>query len=297
MKHTLIILMVGCAVWATSNLVHAQVTVGVDMGEEWLGYMNVSELPENGGAFVFGSPWGTVDLVAEFSSTTLTLSPNTIGDPNEFWYQNTCNCASDPLNPGGPGQAGNKIMEANMYVEKTDTLAGQTVTFEGNVLSNSLSDLFGDYLTKVFIKDFAPDYSTFNVSEEIIDVGDTGAFSISLFTDPGLGRHVQYGFATTGPNVWVTDAPALGTVVVEAFGTPPGTAGDFDDDGDVDGNDFLVWQRDTAVGSLTDWQDNYGFTPPPVSAVVGVPEPSSCVLALLVAVGATSLRRQHRGYC
>lgn len=37
-----------------------------------------------------------------------------------------------------------------------------------------------------------------------------------------------------------------------------GLPGDFDNDGDVDGRDFLVWQRDTSVGELADWQENYG---------------------------------------
>ena len=261
MKNTLKFLMIGCAVWASSLQANAQVTVDVDMGKNWLGYMNVSELPENGGAFVFGSPWGTDDLVAKFSTSPskLTLTPNTIGDPNEFWYQNTTGTAPDPLNPGGPGQAGNKTMEANMYVEETDTYAGQTVTFEGSIISNTLSSVlgtYGDYLTKVFIKDFAPDYSSFNVSEEIIDEGTT-SFSINLLTDSGLGRHVQYGFATTGANVWVTDVGNFGTVEIAAVGSVA-IPGDFDGDGDVDGHDFLVWQRDLNVGTLSEWQDNYG---------------------------------------
>jgi hypothetical protein len=37
-------------------------------------------------------------------------------------------------------------------------------------------------------------------------------------------------------------------------------AGDFDADSDVDGRDLLVWQRNTAVGNLADWQTNYGQT-------------------------------------
>jgi hypothetical protein len=34
--------------------------------------------------------------------------------------------------------------------------------------------------------------------------------------------------------------------------------GDFDQDGDVDGRDFLWWQRNTSVGALGGWQENYG---------------------------------------
>src|SRR6266850_3785947 len=56
---------------------NAQVTVGVNPGASWLGYMNVFETPQHGGGFVFGSGWGTADLSASFSGSVLTLSPNT----------------------------------------------------------------------------------------------------------------------------------------------------------------------------------------------------------------------------
>src|SRR3954471_5910865 len=131
-------------------------TVSVDPAAPWLGFMNVSETPQHGGAFVFGSAWGVQDLKASFSGAVLTLSPNTINDPNSFWYTPS----------GGPGAVGNKMMDANMYVETTGPLSGQSVTFTGNVLANSLVGSVnqdGNGWTSVaFIKDFAPDYTSFN---------------------------------------------------------------------------------------------------------------------------------------
>jgi len=59
-----------------------------------------------------------------------------------------------------------------------------------------------------------------------------------------------------------------------------GTLGDFDEDLDVDGADFLLWQRDTSVGNLADWEANFG-TVAAVGAAAAVPEPSALVLALL----------------
>ncbi|QDT00399.1 CRTAC1 family protein [Adhaeretor mobilis] len=53
--------------------------------------------------------------------------------------------------------------------------------------------------------------------------------------------------------------------------------GDFDIDNQVDGNDFLVWQSNPGVGSLADWQTNYGMSLPSV-VVDAVPEPSGFVL-------------------
>ncbi|HMO86178.1 MAG TPA: hypothetical protein PKC18_14780, partial [Lacipirellulaceae bacterium] len=182
MKRFLCAVMMGClALGGAAQAKAANVTV--DPGATWLGFMNVFELPANGGAYVFGSGWGTADLVATFSGPVLTLSPNTIGDPNPFWYTPS----------GGPGAQGNKIMEANMYVEN-DSLVGQTVTFEGIVLSNTL---VSPYTSIAFIKDFAPDYSSFTQ----VDVPLTpGPFSVTLATNPAPGRHVQYGFQTVGPN-------------------------------------------------------------------------------------------------
>jgi len=58
-----------------------------------------------------------------------------------------------------------------------------------------------------------------------------------------------------------------------------GLAGDFDDDGRVDGSDFLLWQRDMSVGSLADWKAHFGESQlSPLASVV--PEPSAVVLAI-----------------
>lgn len=60
-----------------------------------------------------------------------------------------------------------------------------------------------------------------------------------------------------------------------------GTPGDFDGDGDVDGRDFLVWQRGESANPLSaedlaEWQDNYGVGS--LASVNSVPEPAALVL-------------------
>ncbi len=70
----------------------------------------------------------------------------------------------------------------------------------------------------------------------------------------------------------------------------PTQPGDFDSDSDVDGDDFLAWQRDTNVGNLADWQTNYGNNSTLASSTA-VPEPSS--LALLL-VGLFALKNNAR---
>jgi hypothetical protein len=77
---------------------------------------------------------------------------------------------------------------------------------------------------------------------------------------------------------------------------PDGVPGDFDGDNDVDGRDFLLWQRGESTnggqdpGDLEDWQANYGTTGP-LTAATSVPEPAS--LLLLASVGGLiSVRRK-----
>jgi hypothetical protein len=100
------------------------------------------------------------------------------------------------------------------------------------------------------------------------------SFDFVVYTDQGLADMTQvisYTLATD-PN--------------------PGQPGDFDEDGDVDGADFLKWQRGESPnalspGDLQDWQNNYGGAP--LAAVAAIPEPSSIVLsacALIVAFAA-----------
>ena len=190
-------------------------TVTVDPTASWLGYMNVFETPQHGGAYVYGSGWGTADLTAVFSGPVLTLGPNTINDPNPFWYSPS----------GGPGAIGNKSMDANMYVETTGVYTGQTLTFTGNVLANTLfghvNQLGNGWTSVAFIKDFAPDYSS-SVSTTVPLVN--GVFSISLATINDPARHIQFGFETIGPDVWSTDVAPYGNIQITAVPEPTALA-------------------------------------------------------------------------
>jgi hypothetical protein len=190
----------------------AQGAVSVEVGpstDPWLGFMNVSNLPapDGDGVYQFGSDWGVPDLTAVFDdgAGTLTLGPNTIGDPDPYWYQGG----------GGPGAQGNKIMDANLYIQVQGALAGETVTFSGDIADFSLTQAHQAF---VFIRDFAPDFSSFEESSQPIT--GTGPFSISLDTIDDPNRFVQYGFQMIGENVWVTDVDPFGSVVVGTIPEP-----------------------------------------------------------------------------
>ncbi len=71
-------------------------------------------------------------------------------------------------------------------------------------------------------------------------------------------------------------------------------SGDFDGDLDVDGNDFLVWQRGgsphgATASDLTLWESNFG-TSSLLTVAAGVPEPNTLVLLFF---GAISLLSRH----
>lgn len=77
---------------------------------------------------------------------------------------------------------------------------------------------------------------------------------------------------------------------------PFNVSADFDNDGDVDGFDFLKWQRGDvssppSAEDLTLWETQFG-TPISLSSAASIPEPSSIALA---ALGLLSLLSHRRG--
>ena len=178
----------------------AAVDLTVDPPAQWRGYANVFDLPADGGAFRFGSVWETADLKATFAGPVLSFFPNTNPDPSPYWY----------VGGGAPGSPGNKVVEANMYVESNGPLSGKSLTFSGHVAANSLTPA---HPAVAFIKDFSPDYSSVNTVTVPLS---SGPFTVKLDTDSGAGRHVQYGFRLVGPNIWATDAAPFGSVQITA---------------------------------------------------------------------------------
>ncbi len=82
---------------------------------------------------------------------------------------------------------------------------------------------------------------------------------------------------TSGAATFINNAGTSFTLVA-----PEPDSADFDDDGDVDGRDFLIWQRGDSprpfsAEDLALWQSQYD-TVPPLSSAVAIPEPLSIAL-------------------
>ncbi|MFM2386152.1 MAG: hypothetical protein RL660_909 [Bacteroidota bacterium] len=196
-------LFVAAALIAMSFSAKAQITVTVDPSATWVGYMNVFDL---GMGYQFGGPWGLADV-----KTTLDV-PNdaVILQPNFNTY--------DPLDAywsDGAGN-GNKIMEANSYVEST-ALGGQTVTFEGQVDANSLD---AAYTATAFIKVLDPSMGYATVLYTTTPLPATGnPFTVSAAIPSTPGLIAQLGFTILGINANPANEAALGSISVSA--TPP----------------------------------------------------------------------------
>ena len=86
-------------------------------------------------------------------------------------------------------------------------------------------------------------------------------------------------------------------IISYTFASAPGLAGDFDMDLDVDGADFIKWQREFGVtldaDDLADWKMKFGTAPTAAPAIASAPEPNCVALAAmaLAALGAARRRR------
>src|SRR5215469_10772123 len=126
---------------------NAQTQLLLDPTQSWIGYVNVFNLPANGGAYQFGGAWAPAALsvyydttTAPFHTLTVIANTNTYNQNDPYWVTNG---------------AGNKTVDASYYVQN-DTLAGQKLTFSGYCISNTF---ISPYTSTVFIKDFSSGYS------------------------------------------------------------------------------------------------------------------------------------------
>lgn len=118
-------------------------------------------------------------------------------------------------------------------------------------------------------------------SFNLLDFGNlTGGFTVSL---PGLDSGLAW-------DVSAFEASGVLSVITSASENA-----DFNGDGDVDGRDFLVWQRGESPhpGSAADlalWQTQFGNSSE-LSASVAVPEPTTALMGLVLGMSVLACRR------
>ncbi len=119
---------------------------------------------------------------------------------------------------------------------------------------------------------------------QMVSLGN--AFNTSVF-GAGNNGDLQFTFGLVG------GIQINGSV---SYVTGGGQAGDFDSDGDVDGADFLVWQRGVGTvhnaTTLATWRSNYGAGAA-VGAAGAVPEPASLGLVALAAACLVGVARRR----
>jgi hypothetical protein len=179
------------------------------------------------------------------------------------------------VSPGKLNVNGNYVMDGGtLEIELGGAAAGHfdQLSVTGDVALNGKLDL-------KLLGSFAP---TVGQAWEIIDVGGS---MIGHFA--GLAQDAP--IANIGGTILsISYSGGDGNDVV--ITTAAGLLGDFDIDGDVDGADFLAWQRgESPLGvdatDLVDWQANFGNSSPASANSVSVPEPSTAMLIIMMAIG------------
>ncbi len=180
------------------------VDVTANPAKPWLGYMNVFDLPMGSGPYLWSSPWAPADLLAVFTGNILKLGPNTnVYNPNAPYW----------VNPDGSGA---KWMNANFYVEDT-TLVGQTISFSGYTLLNSL---VAGYTSQAFIKVLDPAQGWAIVTQAYAPLVTGQPFNVTLTVDNTPGLVPQYGFMTDGADANPATVGLLGFALVGPIPEP-----------------------------------------------------------------------------
>ena len=120
-------------------------------------------------------------------------------------------------------------------------------------------------------------------SFEIIDVAGTQSGTFAGLADGALVGNFE------GIDLFIDYDAGDGNDVV--LFTDTGVDVDLDNDGDVDGADFLLIQR-TNPALIADWESQYGSGSPIIAATGTVPEPGTIVLLALAAMCGAILRRR-----
>jgi autotransporter-associated beta strand protein len=118
----------------------------------------------------------------------------------------------------------------------------------------------------------------------------------ALYLDGTPQNPGTYGSLTSGADFTSNFFSGSGILNVSVLGPELTIPGDFDNDGDVDGRDFMAWQRGESptpfsATDLTQWQTAYNGGAL-TAATTAVPEPTGIVLALACGFAVLAVRKR-----
>jgi len=285
-------LQVGSSGIGAFNQTGGAVTVGrIDLGGDQF-------IAGVAGSGVYQMSAGTLDTTAGFWQDAIAPQP---GGTGELDLAGTASAITDFLtvgdnlyayptvNPGGQGTLSLtgpnvSLTTLGLWVGPTGTLEFNAVLGISTILNNDSTHLMGGALVL--------DLSNLSDNEHLVLIENTGLTGLVNGIFSGLPEGTSFLDSSGTRRVTITYAGVAGldgigndillTNIVEEV---PLLDGDFDGDGDVDGLDFLKWQRGKlasplSASDLADWEMNFGTATPLSAASTVVPEPSTGMLLL-----------------
>lgn len=254
--------------------------------------------------FKFTSTIGLVKIVDQTRTMYGAQLGSIMSDPNgriEVFIDDT-----------GAGPNGRTLYDGVTYISGSTHPFGQSFTIDGDLTLASSSTIQFD-IADPGVNDLLDVSGNFTVSDGfVLQVSLDSSVAASSLVDGDSWDLLDFGSASGTFDAMDFDLPSLGAyqawdtsqLLVDGtlsitMATPQ--PGDFDLDGDVDGDDFLLWQRNPGIGNLADWEGNYGYKWSPIVAAstassTAVPEPGTAVLLLVGVFASASAARRRRSF-
>jgi hypothetical protein len=232
-------------------------------GFEWIQYIRVSAAE--------GFRSGEIDAFADVRpmqvGDSLSVTPANIADGTLLYFQNAVDLSQTA------------ILAEFTEIADLGRLATGSITDETALAAlpaNSIAAYQLDVATLVG-KDPIAYTANFSLQPGSDYVGDGSDLSVSSWID-NEWQSIPFLFDTATAMIVLGDWSQPLSLL--AITQNAGLAGDFNDDGHIDGRDFLAWQRNPEIGNLSDWQANYGQSTGQLTAAISVPEPTALLFAV-----------------
>jgi endoglucanase len=254
---------------------------------------------------------GAINAIRATGADNLILVPGNGWTGAHSWMQNWYGTSNATVMGGITDPANNFAFDVHQYLDSDSSGTSSNIVSAtiGQERLVAVTNWLRDNNRKAFLGEFAVANSTIGAG-----IGDEAIANMLNYMDnnddvwlgwtwwaggPWWGN---YRFTIEPTNLGLpneADRPVLGAIQpFFAQKEPPADSADFDGDGDVDGRDFLIWQRGHGLDGQEDssngdangntyvdqidleiWQAQYGISPP--ITATQVPEPSSLILILL----------------